>query len=115
MNKSFQSLIGSVGKKLLRIGPIRESCLKKKCNAGSWKDSWGHYKLLQLENTIIEEPCGIGWFGMGSRRIKEKDVLIKEENDEIADLELADESDDENLKPSSSTHEEDVEFDVECL
>ena len=52
---------------------------------------------------------------MGSRRIKEKDVLIKEENDEIADLELADESDDENLKPSSSTHEEDVEFDVECL
>ena len=105
MNKSFQSSIGSVGKKLLRIGPIRESCLKKKCNAG----------IRKTVGAIIEEPCEIGWLGMGSRRRKEKDVLFKEENDEIADLELADESDDENLKPSSSTHEEDVEFDVECL
>jgi len=66
-------------KKYSNIGPNSESYLQKKCS--------------KLEKQLK----------VAKGRIKEKDALLKEKNDEITDLELAAGSDDENIKPSSTT------------
>ena len=54
---------------------------------------------------------------VAKRKLKEKDALLKEKNDEITDLELAVGvgSDDEILKPSSTSHGEYVESDDEYI
>merc|ERR1711909_109373 len=67
-------------KKYSNIGPNSESYLQKKCS--------------KLEKQLK----------VAKSRIKEKDALLKKKNDEITDLELAAGSDDENMKPSSTTH-----------
>jgi len=76
-------------KKYSNIGPNSESCLQRKC--------------IKLEKQLE----------VAKRRIKEKDALLKEKNDEITDLELAAGSDDEFMKPSSTTNGEYVESDDE--
>jgi len=78
-------------KKLSNIGPNNMSCLQKKCS--------------KLERQLE----------VAKRKLKEKDALLKEKNDEITDLELAAGSDDDITKPSSTTHGEYVESDDESL
>jgi len=76
-------------KKYSNIGPNSESYLQKRCS--------------KLERQLE----------VAKRRIKEKDLLLKEKNDEITDLELAVGSDDELMKPSSTTNGEYIESDDE--
>ena len=83
------STLERMRKKLSNIGPNNMSCLQKKCS--------------KLERQLE----------VAKRKLKEKDALLKEKSDEITDLELAAGSDDEVVKPSSTTHGEYVESDDE--
>ena len=83
------STLERMRKKLSNIGPNNMSCLQKKCS--------------KLERQLE----------VAKRKLKEKDALLKEKSDEITDLELASGSDDEVVKPSSTTHGEYVESDDE--
>jgi len=83
------SKLEKLRKKYSNIGPNSDSCLQKKCS--------------KLERQLE----------VAKKRIKEKDAMLKEKNDEITDLELATGSDDEFMKPSSTTNGEYVESDDE--
>ena len=83
------STLERMRKKLSNIGPNNMSCLQKKCS--------------KLERQLE----------VAKRKLKEKDALLKEKSDEITDLELGAGSDDEVVKPSSTTHGEYVESDDE--
>jgi len=83
------SKLEKMRKKYAFTGPNSESRLQMKCSKME--------KKLEL----------------AKRKIKEKDAMLKETNDKITDLELATGSDDENMKPSSTTHGEYIESDDE--